>query len=50
MKNQLKNIILTDIYQELNNIIKNISEKYNLNYDELHNLYLSKFLYHLTLQ
>ena len=39
----LKDIILNEIYQELNNILKRISEKYNLNHEELKELYLSKF-------
>ena len=40
---ELKKIILDDIYNSLNNILINISKKYNLDYNELHKLYLSKF-------
>ena len=39
----LSDIILNEIYQKLNNILKQISEKYNIDHNELKELYLSKF-------
>ena len=39
----LADIILDQIYQKLNNILKQISEKYNIDHEELKQLYLSKF-------
>lgn len=41
--NQLKNIILKDIYNQYCNILLNISQKYNIDFQKLHDLYLSEF-------
>ena len=39
----LKNILLKDIYIHIDNILINISNKYNIDYQELHNLYLNSY-------
>lgn len=39
----LKNIFLTDIYKKLSGILKEISDKYDIEYEELENLYLKEF-------
>jgi len=38
--NELKNIVLLDIYNKLCEILKSISNKHKLSYYELHELYL----------
>ena len=43
MLQELKKILLEDIYISLNDILINISKKYNIDYNELHTLYLLKF-------
>lgn len=42
--NNLNNILLKDIYIQLNNILINIADKYKIDYQELHDLYLKPFL------
>lgn len=40
---EYKKIMMKDIYDKLCEILQNISNEYNLNFDELHDLYLINF-------
>ena len=44
MNHQLKQIILQDIYLKYCEILKQISVKYKIDYQTLHDMYLSKFI------
>lgn len=41
--NNLKYILLKDLYNQINLILLQISNKYNIDYQELHDIYLKQF-------